>query len=83
MIFKVYSIEFSFLWKACGTQHPMGHEEELGTNNFCLVELDPLLRISDTEHMIHFITVIDFHQYLLHRHYCDLSVHLTCNQINK
>lgn len=29
----------------------MGHEEEIGTNNFCLVELDPLLRIF--EHGIH------------------------------
>lgn len=24
----------------------MGHEEEIGTNNFCLVELGHLLRIS-------------------------------------
>lgn len=27
----------------------MGHEEEIGTNNFCLVELGPLLRISNME----------------------------------
>lgn len=45
LILKVYFIEFSSLWKTCGTRHPMGHEEEMGTNNFCLVELDPLLRI--------------------------------------
>lgn len=45
---KVYFIEFCSLWKTCGTQNPMGHEEEIGTNNFCPVELDLLLRISTT-----------------------------------
>lgn len=33
----------------------MGHEEEIGTNNFCLVELDLLMRISNMELMIDFI----------------------------
>lgn len=55
LILKVYFIEFSSLWKTCGTQHPMGHEEEIGTNNFCLVELDLLMRISNMELMIDFI----------------------------
>ncbi len=77
LILKVYFIEFSSLWKTCGTRHPMGHEEEIGTNNFCLVELDPLLRISDMEHTIPFVSFIHFHHYLLHCHYKDLTVHLT------
>lgn len=33
------------LWKTCGTQHPTGHEEEIGTNNVSAVELDLLLLI--------------------------------------
>ena len=49
LILKVYFIEFSSLWKTCGTRRPMGHEEEIGTNNFCLVEFDLFLRISDME----------------------------------
>lgn len=55
LILKVYFIEFSSLWKTSGTQHPIGHEEEIGTNNFCLVELDLLMRISIMERMIDFI----------------------------
>lgn len=73
LILKVYFIEFSSLWKTCGTQRPMGHEEEIGTNNFCLVELDPLLRISNEELMIHFISFIHFHPYLLHHPHYDSS----------
>lgn len=79
MILKVYFIEFSSLWKTCGTRHPTGHEEEIGTYDFCLVELDPLLRISI---MIHFISFIHFHKYFLHRRCYDLPVHLTGNHIN-
>lgn len=60
----------------------MGHEEEIGTNNFCLVELDPLLRISNMELMIHLISLIHSHQYLLNCHYYDLPVHLTCNRVS-
>lgn len=75
LILKVYFIEFSSLWKTCGSQQPMGREEEIRTNNFCLVELDPVLRIFNMEPMIHLISFSHFHQYLLHRHSYDLSVH--------
>lgn len=80
MILKVYFIEFSSLWKTCGTRHPMGHEEEIGANNSCLVELDPLLRISNMERTIGFVSFAHFYHYLLHRHYSDSSVHLTKQQ---
>lgn len=41
----------------------MGHEEEIGTNNFCLVELDPLLRISN-------MGLASFHSFILTSIYC-------------
>lgn len=47
LIVKVYHIESSSLCKNWGTRHPTGHEEEIGTNHFCLVELDPLMRFSN------------------------------------
>lgn len=49
LILKVSLIEFRSLWKTCGTQHPIGHEEEIGTNNFRLVEFDLFVRISNME----------------------------------
>lgn len=57
LILKVYFIEFSSLWKTCGTRHLMGHEEEMGTNDFCPVELDHLLRISNEALIIHFTSI--------------------------
>lgn len=54
----------------------MGHEEEIGTNNFSLVEFDLFLRISNMELQTNYI---NFHQYLLHHYYYDLFVHLTSN----
>lgn len=55
LILKVYFIEFCSLWTTCGTRHPMGHEEELGTNHFCLVESDLCVHISNMELEIHLI----------------------------
>lgn len=49
LILKVYLIEFCSLWKTCGIRHPIGHEEEIGTNNFCLVEFDLFVRISNMD----------------------------------
>lgn len=57
LILKVYFTEFSSLWKTRGTRHRMGREVEIGTNNFCQVELDHLLRISNTELLIHFTAI--------------------------
>lgn len=57
LILKVYFIEFSSLRKTCGTRHLMGHEEEMGTNDFCPVELDHLLRISNEALIIHFTSI--------------------------